>query len=70
MDLDQREMPKDEAKPVAQTQQDIRNDGLRGGAVGTLVVAILDDRHGRVVVAQDWSRDATGTLSFAIFLLP
>ena len=53
MDLDHRKVPINIAKLVAEALQDLCNDGLRCRAVRTLVVAIFDHRHGRVVVTQD-----------------
>lgn len=53
MDFDHREMPVDKAKPVAKVHQNLREDWLRSSAMWTLIVAIFDKRHDRVVVTQD-----------------
>src|SRR5438477_875110 len=43
-----REIAKDEAKPIAHPRLYLFDDGVRGTAVGALVVAVLDERHGRI----------------------
>src|SRR6266516_3853288 len=43
-----REVAKDEAKPLAHPRLYLLDDGVRGTAVAALVVAVLDERHRRI----------------------
>ena len=59
MHIGEREVPKDESHGVSERREQLLDDRIRLAAVGTLVVAVLDDgefrveRTARVIVGPD-----------------
>jgi len=62
MDAVEREMAEYESQPRSEVSLQLLDERMRGGAVGALEVAILDERSGRVWVALDVVAFADGGL--------